>query len=226
MAASEPLPSPYHFKGVGKETEAERHRSYPLFNCKTTYFIFMATTTNQPPFEQRVAEAILQGSLKGKAFEIGGEKYTVTEPTPATLMMVSAEVTKIPQVNANTDNVLHEILRTAKDTEVLGKIAAILIIGAKRIKEHRQKTVCLSSERLNFFKRITTSFKRKERTVEEIDWLSEYLLDNVTIKTLAELISVRLAEMQIGDFFGLTTSLSAVNIIKATKEVEETVHGE
>ena len=186
----------------------------------------MSTTTNQPPFEQRVAEAILQGSLKGKVFEVGGEKYTVTEPTPATLMMVSAEVAKMPQVNANTDNVLHEILRTAKDTEVLGKIAAILIIGAKRIKEHRQKTVYLSSERLNFFKRITTSFKRKERTVEEIDWLSEYLLDNVTIKTLAELISVRLAEMQIGDFFGLTTSLSAVNIIKATKEVEETVHGE
>lgn len=84
----------------------------------------------------------------------------------------------------------------------------------------------MPSERLNFLARITTPFKRKERTVEEIDWLSDYLLDNVTIKTLAELISVRLAEMQIGDFFGLTTSLSAVNIIKATKEVEETVHGE
>lgn len=186
----------------------------------------MAKITNQPPFEQRVAEAILQGSLKGKDFEVGDEKYTVTEPTPATLMMVSAEVAKMPQVNANTDNVLHEILRKAKDTEVLGRIAAILIIGAKRIKEHRQKPICLTPERLNFFKRITTPFRGEGRTVEEIDWLSEYLLENVTIKTLAELISVRLAEMQIGDFFGLTTSLSAVNIIKATKEVEETVHGE
>lgn len=186
----------------------------------------MAIIDDKTPFEQRVSEAILQGSVNGKVFEVEGEKYPVTEPTPATLMMVSAEVTKMPRVNASSDNILNETLRTAKDAAVIGRIAAVLILGARRIKEHRLRTVNRKTSGKRRFPAWAEIPFRQRKRVEELEWLSEYLLDNLTVKTLADLISMRLGEMQIGDFFGLTTSLSAVNILKATVEVEETAHGE
>lgn len=184
-----------------------------------------ANNQSERTFEQRVADTILQGATTRKTFDVEGFSFTITDPTPATLMMISAEISQLPKVNLQAENILQEVLTIAKDTHMLGRIAAILILGAKRIKQHNTITTAKRKRVWSWrkFKKVERNYSLK--TIEEIDWLSNYILDNLTIKTLAAFISARLSEMQIGDFFGLTTSLSAVNTLKATKEVE-TVRGE
>lgn len=184
-----------------------------------------AKDSDRKTTEQIVAETILQTATTGSTIDVDGQEFTITDPTPATLMMVSAEVSRMPRVNTKADNILFEVLRTAKDTNPIGRIAAILILGAKRIKEGhfiraQKQSTRWSWRRMRRVREWKTIWRQSE-----LDWLSEKLLDSLTIATLSELITKRLGEMQIGDFFGLTTSLSAINILKATKEVE-TPHGE
>ena len=188
----------------------------------------MADTTNKDKtLEEQVASTILQASTIGKTITINGEEYEITDPTPATLMMVSAEVSNMPKVNRDSENILVEVLRTAKDSvPIIGRIAAILLLGAKRISQHREITVEETKKRwswrkFRFVKETTISSKGWE-----MDYLAHRITTDLTISTISDFISKRLGEMQVGDFFGLTTSLSAVNILKQTKEVEETAHGE
>lgn len=170
--------------------------------------------------EQIVAATILQTTTTGSVIDIDGQKYTIADPTPATLIMVSAEVSRMPKINAATDNILFEVLRTAKDMQPIGRVAAILILGAKRIKENRLIVLSRQVKKWSWKK-----FRRVETwepvcTRKEIDWLAERILESLSPQTISNLITKRLAEMQVGDFFGITTSLSAINILKATKEVE------
>lgn len=90
----------------------------------------MADTTNKDKtLEEQVASTILQASTIGKTITINGEEYEITDPTPATLMMVSAEVSNMPKVNRDSENILVEVLRTAKDSvPIIGRIAAILLL--------------------------------------------------------------------------------------------------
>lgn len=185
-----------------------------------------STKQAAPTLEETVAKTILQANTTGSTIEIDGCKYEVTEPTPATLMLVSAEVSKMPKVSYNSDNVLYETLRTAKDTTpIIGKVAAILILGAKRIRENRKISYGRQVRKWSWrhFKHYTAWETSEEKT--ELEYLAEYIAESLTIATLSEFIGKRLGEMQVGDFFGLTTSLSAVNILKPTKEVE-TARGE
>lgn len=181
--------------------------------------------SDQKTTEQIVAETILQTSTTGSKIDIDGMEYTITDPTPATLMMVSAEVSCMPHVNQQADNILFEVLRMAKDAQPIGRIAAILILGAKRVRENYEISWRKKVRKWSWRKfRHITEWKVM-KTQNELDWLAEQLIDTLTTATLSNLIMKRLGEMQIGDFFGLTTSLSAINILKPTKEVE-TARGE
>lgn len=188
------------------------------------------TNTDFRTLEQRVVDTLVLDNLTGHTIEVAGKTYTFTDPTPATLMMVSAEVSQMPSIDSNTKNVLYEVLLKAKDAKPLGRIAAIMLLGAKRIKENHIITSLTASNspkkkwswrKLRFVHGGTT-----EKKQTELDWLADQILSGVTTKTLAQLIGKRIAEMQVGDFFGLTTSLSAINMIRATKEEVETAHGE
>lgn len=179
-----------------------------------------------------MAETILQASTTGNTINIDGQEYTITDPTPATLMMVSSEVSKLPKVDMESENILFEVLRTAKDMQPIGRIAAILILGAKRIREGSEQGgnkggSTPTTRRNGWFSFLQTKNNNKEAVQKrsELDTLSQKCLETVTIRTLSAFIGKRLSEMQVGDFFGLTTSLSAVNLLKTTKEVE-TAHGE
>lgn len=156
-----------------------------------------------PNIERSVADAIL---AKEKEVTICGRKYKVAPPTPATLIMASAYVAELPTMSMS-ENILAEVLTKAKDAQAIGKVLATLIMGAKLINQHRK---------------IRRGLFRKQ---DEFEWLSNYLLENYTIKEITNMLTQRLAQMEIGDFFGLTTSLSAVSITKRTKEVE-TASGE
>ena len=84
--------------------------------------------------ESEVADAILQEPLE---VVIDGTTYSVPQPTVATLVKVSKYISYLPSINADTDNVLLEMLRKAKDCKTVGKIAAIMVLGAKRVNENR-----------------------------------------------------------------------------------------
>lgn len=173
--------------------------------------------------EKLVTDTILQRA--SDVLLIDGIEYQITPPTPATLILISEMVSTLPVVNRKTDNILLEVLSTAKDMSIVGKIAATLILGAKRIKENRYITIKHSTETKRWswkkFRYVISTSK-----VLEVDYLAERILNEVTSETLVKIVSKRLGMMQIGDFFELTTSLSEANQLKRTKEVVAIQSGE
>ena len=174
----------------------------------------------QKTLEQQVVDTILQH--KTTSLEIGGRTYKIPAPTPATIMLVSAQASLMPRISPKPRSILNETLRTAKECKALGKIAAILVLGAKRIREDN-KVVIAEKRKWSWRKfRFTT----ETETISELDYVADRLMEDITPATLNEAITKRLLEMQVGDFFGLTTSLSAINTLEATKEVEQTAPGQ
>lgn len=175
---------------------------------------------NKKTIEQQVAEAILQQATT--SIEIDGHTFEVAPPSPATLILVSATTSQMPAIDKKTDNILFETLRTAKDADVIGKIAATLILGAKRIREARQ--IKVATKRTWSWRKMR--FVTEDVTMPEFDFLTRTILEEISPATLSQVISQRFLDMQVADFFGLSTSLSEINITRRTREVEETASGE
>lgn len=171
--------------------------------------------------EKKVAETILEKPTD--EITIAGKAYPIAPPTTGTLIMVSELVSTFPAVDKNAKNALYEVLRTAKDLSVIGRIAATLALGAKRIKEGRWIPKEITEHYMGWSWR---KFGKVEKTrtvtawVPEIDYLAEKILDEMTVESLNNIIVKRLGNSQFGDFFVLTTSLSEVNLLKRTREVE------
>ncbi len=174
---------------------------------------------NKKNIEQQVAEAILQKATT--SIDIDGHTFEVAPPTPATLILVSAITSEMPAIDKKTDNILFETLRTAKDAEAIGKIAATLIIGAKRIREDRR--IKVATKRKWSWRRLR--FETEDETMTELEYVTRAVLEEISPAQLSQVISQRFLDMQVADFFGLTTSLSEINITKRTREVEETASG-
>lgn len=169
----------------------------------------------EKPIEKKVADTILQ---KSKTVEIGGETYEVAPPSTATLILVSKEVAMLPPIEVNKEtDILTETLRIAKDCSFLGDIIAILILGANRITEKKRVV------KKRFFGLIKDV---SDITVNRQKELADLLLRHKSPKELNELTAHLLSGMEIGDFFGLTTSLIEINLTKPTKEVETTASGQ
>lgn len=165
--------------------------------------------------ESKVADTILQ---KSKTVDIGGEAFEVAPPTTATLILVSEEISLLPQIEVNKDtDVLTETLRIAKDCSFLGDIIAILILGANGLTE--KKTI----HKKSFWGLIS---KKEEITINKQEELASFLLKHKSPKELNELFAELILGMEIGDFFGLTTSLIEINLIKPTREVGTTAFGQ
>ena len=177
--------------------------------------------------EKIVTDAILQ--RVSDSLCINGNEYPIAPPTPATLILISEQIAEMPDIRFDSDNILLEVLGKAKHCKSLGKIAATLILGAKRINEHRAvfayKVVPKRVFNWKKFRWETKYLRKKQVEVDELEYLSNIILEECTNKTLREVVARRLSNMQISDFFGLTTSLSEANLLKRTKEVE-TVSGE
>lgn len=171
--------------------------------------------------EKKVTDAILQRS--SDSLEFAGNVYPIAPPTPATLILISEQIAEMPEVRLDTDNLLFEVLNKAKHCKAIGKIAVTLILGAKRINEHRRITVeKVVPHRVFAWKKLrwkTVYYKKVRVEVDELEHLSTLILEECSNKTLREVVTKRLNNMQISDFFGLTTSLSEANLLKRTKEV-------
>lgn len=158
--------------------------------------------------ESRVSKTVLQ---QREEITVGGEIMEVSPPSTATLILVSEETAKLPHIKLDSENIAGEVLYVAKDCRVLGDIVAILILGAKNLRT--TKTV----EEKRLFGLIT---ERREITIDNKAELAKRLLEDITPRELHNLTVRLLKALQIADFFGLTTSLIEVNLIRQTREVE------
>ena len=171
--------------------------------------------------EQQVADTILQQPTD--EITIGGRTYPIGQPTPATLIMVSGLVSQLPEIDPKSDNILVEVLAKAKDCRIIGKVLAALILGAKRIKENNKIKVTIEhvEKRWSWTKFRVETIRHKEVNYEsEYQYLAKQVLEECTVEQLRELLTRRLLEMQVADFFAVTTSLCVTNLLKRTKEVE------
>lgn len=171
--------------------------------------------------ETRVAQTILQQPEK---MVIGGKTYTIAPPSVATLILASEVVSHLPQVHLDEDKIVEETLWIAKDCRKLGDLMAILILGARHINDKVERREKRQKRLLWGLIRYT-----KEETIIETakDALSRELLEEVTPRDLQNSIGKILFKMQVGDFFGLTTFLTEINLMRPTKvETEPTASGQ
>nr|DAO59903.1 MAG TPA: hypothetical protein [Caudoviricetes sp.] len=161
--------------------------------------------------ESRVAATILERTVS--TLEIEGVTYNIAPPTIGTLILASEIVSFFPQIDTVDDKQrIFMALFKAKDFKMLSDLAAVLILGSKRLTEEREVTV----EKRHLFGLI----KRKHRVKQTVDLraeLAKKILDNVRPSVLFEVIVKRLRDNEIMTFFAITTSLNAANILKPTK---------
>lgn len=160
--------------------------------------------------EQKVASAILEKPI-GR-IEIDGREYNIAPPSTATLILISEIISTLPIVEkVPKDQILYSVLHNAKYFKALGEMAAILILGANHLVEEREIP---QSRILGIFPR-----KPKKVLVDTKSELAEKLM-YIRPSVLNDCIISRLEDMEVVDFFVITTSLSEANILKPTKEVE------
>lgn len=163
--------------------------------------------------EQQTAGALLQ-----KPFEVqvGGVTYEAAPASIATLVLVSELVSQLPDVRMNEDNIFTESLCIAKDCRLLGDIAAVLILGAKGLKETRE----VAKDGLFGLR------QKRKIIVDKQKELADTLLKEFSPRSLNTLLTTLLKSMEIEHFFGLTTSLLEINLLRQTRGVTMTVSGQ
>ena len=149
--------------------------------------------------ESRTANTILQQTVE---LEIAGKIYKAAPPSIATLILASSAISKLPQVNLDSENIASESLYVAKDCAVLGEIIAILILGAKGLTETK------------------TFFGLKTKYIDHKSILADKILKELTPKQVSETLNKLLEGMDIAFFFATTNSLIEVNLLRKTKNTE------
>lgn len=151
--------------------------------------------------EKKVSDTILQKTTK---ITVGEDTYNVPQPTLATLILVSEEVSKIPSIKIDTENIVLESLANAEHAVTLCSAIAIMILGAKKINA---TTKCVPFWPL-------TSKKREFSAQKE---LTNELLEELTPKEISNLFSKLLSTMQVDFFLGTLISLTEINLLRAKK---------
>lgn len=166
--------------------------------------------------ETKASEAILE---KPMTVQVGSKSYDVAPPSTATIIMLSEAVSRLPHTSLDPEKVVEECLSIAKDCDVLGEIAAILILGAKNCVVEK-KTVQTGGKRY-LWGLIDCRHFRVE-VYDPMTMLKEEILNECSPRALFEVISKILSTLELSDFFGLTTFLTEINLLRPTKVVNET----
>ncbi len=176
----------------------------------------------QENIETKVAQTILQ---RPEEITVGDKTYKAAPPSAATLILVSEAVSRMPKTKLDMEHIAEEVLSVGKDCRPMGEIVAILILGAKGLTETRK--VARTVERRRFFGLIKdTEHMEGEEVVDHKAALAKSLLEDMTPKELHNLAARLLQRSQVADFFGLTTFLSEINLLRQTREVGTTASGQ
>lgn len=158
--------------------------------------------------ESKVAETVLERTTD---ITIGGETYPVAPPTIATLIEVSELISRMPAVQMNENDILTETLVIAKDCRPMGDILAKLILG------HGTHIKTTTTRKTKFWGLITVT---TETTIDKQTQLAKRILETTSPKELHAKVVELLKRLEISDFFGLTTSLIEINLIRRTRARE------
>lgn len=146
--------------------------------------------SNKQETGRKAAETLIESPIKIK---IGADEVIVRRPTLRTLVAVSAEINKMPELKLKEGAEIQSVIQYARYCETIADIFALLIVGARK--------------HVNFVHRIRL-WRMRER-----------ILDKYTPKALESALGALFAEMELADFFALTTSLTGINLTKPTVEV-------
>ena len=173
--------------------------------------------------EKRVAEELEQ---RPETITIAGREYKIAPPSSMTIVLVSEAVAELPQMGLDGDNLVQDVLREARNCRPLGKAVATMILGAKRIREDRENMEKTCEKKRSFFDRVFgrgagySCGERQETGL--LGRLERELMEEATPRELHVAFADLVMRMQLGDFFGLTTFLSGVNMTKPTRKVAKT----
>lgn len=159
--------------------------------------------------EARVAEEALQ---KPSQITIAGHTYEVEPPTTATIIMLSEEISTLPDMDLKSDTLVEDCLREAKHCRAIGRAVAVMILGARKAQERPE-----NNER--GLRGIFYRLRKNNAGKSDFERLADELLDSVSPSELQSAFTVLLTRMQLGDFFALTTFLNGINTTKPTREV-------
>ncbi|MDR2834583.1 MAG: hypothetical protein LBV69_00060 [Bacteroidales bacterium] len=127
--------------------------------------------------------------------------FKVAPPTIGTMILVSEEIGKMDKLDLKneTDNeIIFKTIANAENGVFLGRILAIMILGAKIIKKGHKKD-------------IKSFFKPKNKT---LDKLTEYIIDNTSADNLFIIFKEILSMQKIDFFFANMQFLNEVNLLK------------
>lgn len=172
--------------------------------------------------ETKVAETILQ---QAEEITVGDKVYKTAPPSAATLILASEAVARMPSIQLDTERIVDEVLSIGKDCRPIGEIVAILILGAKGLTESRTTVRTIEKRRLWGLIKHTAQVEVEE-VIDHKAILATSLLEDITPRELHSLAARLLQRSQIADFFGLTTFLTEINLLRQTKEVETTAYGQ
>lgn len=172
--------------------------------------------------ESKVAMTILEEHIG--EIVLDGKTYTIPAPTTATIIAASALISTLPEfdLTVRNDELPAEVLKHGKHGKTLARIAATLMLGAKRIKEHHIVEVQTGAERRWSWRHFKHIEKPTTIRMTEVDHLTEKILDNCTTARLREITFALVKEGGLDDFFILTTSLHAKNLLAPTRGVDKT----
>lgn len=154
--------------------------------------------TNIIMIEKESAKTILQDPEK---IVIDGKTYIAPPPTTATLIRVSAIIKEFPNMELTDGKQIMEfVLANAWKCGSIGLLAATLILG--ETKTSREK------------KSLKYRLLNREPNPEE---LAEIILTRKSPDEINVIVTQMLSRLEIVPFFALTTSLSAMNILKKTR---------
>lgn len=165
--------------------------------------------------QAKAAATILERKLA--QVKIGDGTYAIAPPSIATLIMLSEIASGLPKAGeVKAENILQWVVSNAKDYSALGELAAVLVLGAKAIMEDEELGQQDGKKGISLF--FNRSRKTKRGTLRQE--MAKKILREVSPAQLSEIIAKAFGSLELGDFFGITTSLGAVSILTPSKEVE------
>lgn len=170
--------------------------------------------------EERVASTILEQPM---LIKVGSKEYAVAPPSTATLILASAAASTLPAVSLDEGKLVEATLNIAKDCTPFGDIVATLILGAKHVNDQVTRT---EERTVKYFGGLLKRRVRVEVSETKREQLSRELLEELSPRELQSTLAQILQTLEIGDFFGLTTFLLAVNTIRPTKVGNQTAFGQ
>jgi hypothetical protein len=189
----------------------------PIF---ITQYTLTPMEESKKTIEAKAAATLLQ---KVEEVKVGGKTYHVAPPSVATLALASEAISKLPKVQFDDKKIIQEALYWAKDLRGIADVCAIFILGAKNVNN------LIFTQEVHV-KRLLWGLITRKTTVDvsetAIEVLRRDLLEEMTPRDLNALMTRLINQTQVGDFFGVTTFLTEINLLRPTKvETEATASG-